>query len=89
MQITTGQVQTIIALFGLLFAIMVAILGFIVRATIKWAAAETNLGALQRSLENLVTQQAKAWESIYTAMREDRAAANERLLYLERRNGVR
>jgi hypothetical protein len=85
MTLTSGQVQTFIALIGLIFAVMIATLGFVIRATSKWATVESGLLSLRGTLEAIVRQQGEAQAAMYTTMRDDRMATNERLLYLERK----
>lgn len=83
---TSTQIELIIALVGLIFGIMVAILGFVIRAASKWATAEANLAGLRSSLESMVRLQAESQAAMYATMRDDRVATNERLLFLERRD---
>ena len=71
-------VLSALALLGL------PMLAFIVRASIKWARTEDNQALIARDLAKLVRDEAEAHAAMLVQMREDRAATNERLTWLER-----
>lgn len=63
--------------------IMIPLLAFMVRATARWARAEERLTRVAGDLEAIVRDKDRAHQELYTAMREDRAATDKRLRWLE------
>ena len=71
---TADQRFTIsIALLTLLFMVLTATLGLLIRAVVRWTKVEDRLADLTADQQEILNQ-----------MREDRKATNERLTYLER-----
>lgn len=67
----------IIALLTLLFAVLSAALGLLVRAAVRWTKVEDRLADMTQDLTRHIEQS----DQVH---REDRAATNARLTYLER-----
>jgi hypothetical protein len=67
---------------GVLFLPAIAIL---IRGAIKWTRTEDKLAELVRDVHELVDSKDKVHTEMYAQMREDRAATDRRLRYLEER----
>jgi hypothetical protein len=74
----------VIALASLMFTALVVILGVMVRILMKWTRMEDKLAEVSRDITDLVKDKDKTHAEMIHSMREDRAATNERLTYLER-----
>jgi hypothetical protein len=91
---SAGTASAIIAALGLLVMILMAALGFTIKAIIKTTTMEVKLGAIAESLERIVRDKDRVHAEILAQIKEDRiamlasikddrAANNKRLLYLE------
>lgn len=81
---TADQRFTIIILIlSLVFTIMVAVLGAIIRVTQKWTRTEDRLNNLIEDVKELIEDKDKTHTEMLTSMREDRAATDRRLRWLE------
>lgn len=74
----------IIAGLTLIFIVMSAILGLITRAIIRWTKLESRVSDLieDKRKDHLLIRE--EMNMIRQQLKEDRAASNERLVYLER-----
>jgi hypothetical protein len=55
----------------------------VLRVVIKWTKTEAKLEALAQDMRELVEAKDKIHREMYTTMREDRAATDKRLRWLE------
>jgi hypothetical protein len=91
--VTTGERFTvIISLLGLVFVVMTALLGFVVKVTVRWTRTEDKLGALVTEVRKLIIRKDADHERIRSDVRDKEARADvehrdmrERLTWLERR----
>lgn len=70
---------------------LVAVLGLpaiaiLIRGAIKWTRTEDKLGVLIRDVRELIDNKERVHTEMYAQMREDRAATDRRLRYLEERH---
>lgn len=78
---TADQRLTIIlTVFAVLF---IPTLTLIVRATVKWTRVESKLQEIADDLVKIVRDKDETHNQMFTAMREDRAATDRRLRWLE------
>lgn len=81
---TADQRFTILILaISLVFTIMVAVLGAIIRVTQKWTRTEDKLNGLIEDVKELIKDKDKTHTDIIATMRDDRAATDRRLRWLE------
>lgn len=78
------QFQTLVTIGGGIFTLLAALVGFIVRATMRWTRVELQLVQLGENIKKLVEDKDKTHREITNQMHEDRQANNERLTWLER-----
>lgn len=78
------QFQILVTIGGGIFTLLAALVGFIVRATMRWTRVELQLVQLGENIKKLVEDKDKTHREITNQMHEDRQANNERLTWLER-----
>jgi hypothetical protein len=79
-----GAEPAVISLLSLVFAVLVAVLGLVVRGAVRWTRVEDRLTDFGGDLTRLVQDEERTHRELVEQMREDRKATNERLTYLER-----
>lgn len=73
----TSLALTVIAI------ILIPAVVIMIRGAIKWTRTEDRLGELVRDVRELVESKDRVHTEMYAQMREDRAATDRRLRYLE------
>jgi hypothetical protein len=72
------------AVSAFIFAVMTAALGVTIRTSIRLAHAEFDIAAIKLDVAKQSADTVKAMENLYSMMRDDRFATNERLRDLEK-----
>lgn len=75
--------QIVAAFTGPIVVVLLAILGVLFRATTRWTKLETSVRHMEQSATDSQTQNRQVHIEIYQQMREDRAATDRRLRWLE------
>lgn len=83
----SDSVMAMSALGSLILALCVAILRTTVKSARRTVTLELQLEYAQRALAEHVLTSTKTHELLYDTIKEDRAATNERLTFLERQRG--
>lgn len=86
MKLTDG-VMAASALGTLILALCVAILRTTVKSARRTVTLELHLEYAQKALAEHVETSAKTHQLLYETIKDDRAATNERLTFLERQRG--
>lgn len=73
----------IMLVLSVLSLLLIPILGLTLRLVVKWTRAEARLESLADDMRELVADKDKTHAEIITTMREDRAATDKRLRWLE------
>jgi hypothetical protein len=66
-------------------AALTALLGFVVKASSQWTQVKSDMTVLRRDLTTMTEDKHEAHTALYQMMKDDRAATNDRLTYLERK----
>jgi hypothetical protein len=80
---TEARFTILISAMSLIFVIMVALLGAVVRVTSKWTRTEDKLDVVLKSIERLIQDKDKTHAEMVSTMRDDRHNADRRLRWLE------
>jgi uncharacterized membrane protein YbaN (DUF454 family) len=71
-------------ILGIIALLLLPAIGLLIRGAIKWTRTEAKLDTLITRVGELVRDKDKVHTEIFSQMREDRLATNQRLTYLER-----
>lgn len=86
MKVADG-VMAVSALGTLILALCIAILRSTVKSAKRTVTLELQLEYAQKALAEHIETSAKTHQLLYETIKDDRAATNERLTFLERRRG--
>lgn len=81
---TDARFQILMSGLALIFVVMSATLGFVIRATTRWVRAEVRLEEVGKDIRELVESKDKIHGEMINTMTGDRKATDERLRHLER-----
>ena len=70
---------------GLITALVIPAVVILIRGAIKWTRTEDRLCELVKDVRELVDSKERVHSEMYAQMREDRAATDRRLRFLEER----
>lgn len=73
----------IIGALTLIFLVMSAMLGTLVRVVAKWTRTEDKISNLAEDMQDLVKDKDRVHSEMLAQMREDRSATDRRLRWLE------
>lgn len=79
---TTFQ-ATISVILGVLSILLIPLVGLIWRGAVKWTRVETKLDTVVEDMKEIVRDKDAVHREINNTMREDRAATDRRLRWLE------
>jgi hypothetical protein len=83
--VNTGSWLVALAAIGTFILTLCAVtFGLVVRGTRRWTRLEVSLTYAESALAAHIASSDKAHGVIFDMLKDDRAATNERLLYLER-----
>lgn len=77
------EFEWITVLLSVLAVLVLPTLALLVRMTVRWTRTEDQLQALISDVTELVESKDRVHSAMYKTMREDRAAADRRLRWLE------
>ena len=77
------EFEWVTVLLSVLAVLVLPALGLLVHLTIRWTRTESNLTDLVEDVKQLVTDKDRVHGEMYKTMREDRAATDRRLRWLE------
>jgi len=77
------EYQVLSIILAVIVGILIPLLVFIVRGAIKWTRVEEKMDHVIKNLAHIVEDKDRVHNEIYTQMREDRAATDRRLRWLE------
>jgi hypothetical protein len=78
-----SEFEWISVLLGIVTVIVVPVLVLLARLTVRWTRTEDRLDTLIDDVKELVEAKEKVHAEMYRTMREDRAATDRRLRWLE------
>lgn len=81
---TANWLETIAAVVAVLFAMVTATLGLVIRMSMRWAKLEADTKHVQRSFDQHVIDSQRRTDVIVETAKDDRKAANDRITWLER-----
>jgi uncharacterized membrane protein YgaE (UPF0421/DUF939 family) len=75
--------EIVTLILGIVSTLLIPLIIFAVRGAIKWTRVEEKLDSAIHELKNITDDKDRVHTEIYTQMREDRAATDRRLRWLE------
>ncbi|HTS05691.1 MAG TPA: hypothetical protein VMP68_08915 [Candidatus Eisenbacteria bacterium] len=78
-----NDLQIITFVLAVITTLLIPLVVFLVRGAVKWTRVEAKMDHVLIELKEIVADKDKVHAEIYSQMREDRAATNKRLRWLE------
>lgn len=75
--------EIVTLILGIVTTLLIPLIVFLIRGAIKWTRVESKLDSVVTELRSITADKDKVHSEIYSQMREDRAATNKRLRWLE------
>lgn len=76
-------IEIVTLILGIITSLLIPLIVLLVRGAIKWTRVESKIDHAISELGSIVADKDRVHQEIYTQMREDRAATDRRLRWLE------